>query len=364
MPRVKKTSIDQSSLKRHKNEPCFDCVPDLKTKLKESIKKHLESMSQQGVVFPTNLPLEILLAPSKRTMKNLRGKTGEKKRAQNGFILYRKDNHFIIQKDYPLASQPEISKIVKKRWETESAEKKNYYTILSSVDFLVHNELFGTGSNDYSVECTDHGSSSEKEFVEDQDDEPWKRAVTMPQMVLLPIAESQECFESTANSQRISSLQPAFYLQNIVTAKNSQAERHSSPSLASRESNHATDFNQCGLALPWNVALNSVATPVNSHTSNDSLLHLDVHLSDLVNAHESYTQTIGDNFSQRTECNLDFVNCTARIADDLCYAYTNTSTNLYYPHLLPQIPIVLSNDSTVMVISSLPHDNSNIITPY
>ncbi|CAG8627105.1 7648_t:CDS:1 [Racocetra fulgida] len=354
MPRIKKNSIDQSSLKRHKNDPCFDCVPDLKTKLKESIKRHLESMSQQGVVFPTNLPLEILLAPSKKTMKNLRGKTGEKKRAQNGFILYRKDNHFIIQKDYPLASQPEISKIVKKRWETESAEKKNYYTILSSVDFLVHNELFGTGSNDYNVECADHGSPSEKEFMEDQDDEPWKRAVTMPQMVLLPIAESQECFKSTANSQRISPLQPAFYLQNIVTAKNSQAERHWSPNPASRDSNHATDFYQCESDLPWNE----------THTLGDSSFQSDDHLIDLVNPPESYSQTIGNNFNQRTEYNLDFVNCTARIADDLCYAYANTSTNVYYPHLLPQNPVVLSNDSTVMVIAPLPHDNSNIITPY
>ncbi|CAG8676261.1 11206_t:CDS:1 [Dentiscutata erythropus] len=360
MPRVKKDSIDPSSLKRRKHDPCLDRIPDLKTKLKESIKKHLESMSQQGVVFPTNLPLEILLAPSKRTMKNLKGKTGEKKRAQNGFILYRKDNHFIIQKDYPLASQPEISKIVKKRWETESAEKKNYYTILSSVDFLVHNELFGAGSSDYNIENADHGSSSDKEFVDDQDDEPWKRAVTMPQMVLLPIAESQECFESTENSQRISSsLQPAFYLQNIVTAKSSRAERHSSPSPVSKDSDHMTDFYRCG---PWNVALDNAVTPVNpSHTSSDSLSQSNNHP---VNASELYAQTIGASFNQRTEYNFDLVNYAARMTNDFCYAYNNTSTNIYYPHLLSQTPVVLSNDSSVMVISPLPYDNCNIITPY
>ncbi|CAG8496341.1 hypothetical protein C2G38_2231891 [Gigaspora rosea] len=356
MPRVKKVSIDPSSLKRRKHDPCLDRVPDLKTKLKESIKKHLESMSKQGVVFPTNLPLEILLAPSKRTMKNLKGKTGEKKRAQNGFILYRKDNHFIIQKDYPLASQPEISKIVKKRWETESAEKKNYYTILSSVDFLVHNELFGAGSNDYNIESADHGSSSE-------DDEPWKRAVTMPQMVLLPIAESQECFESTANSQRIaSSLQPAFYLQNIVTAKSSRAEQHSSPSPVSKDSDHMTDFYRCG---PWNVALDNAVIKMNPiHASSDSLSQSNNHLSDQINAPESYAQTIGVNFNQRTECNLDFVNYTTRMTDDFSYAFNNTSTNIYYPHLLSQTPVVLSNNSSVMVISPLPYDNCNIITPY
>ncbi|RHZ78995.1 hypothetical protein Glove_153g52 [Diversispora epigaea] len=145
---------------------------DFREILKNAIKKHLDVIKSQGVILKTNLPLEELLAPSKKTLKKV------KKRAQNGFILYRKDNQSIVRQEYPHFSQPEISKKLQERWSVESFEIKNVYTILSSLDFLVHNELFGKKS-DQNAKCS----------------------VIVPQMVLMPEGDK-------------------FYLQNIATAEN------------------------------------------------------------------------------------------------------------------------------------------------
>ncbi|CAG8557023.1 5717_t:CDS:2 [Diversispora eburnea] len=97
---------------------------DFRLVLKNAIKKHLDAIKSQGVNLKTNLPLEELLAPSKKTLKK------GKKRAQNGFILYRKDNQSKVQKEHPFFSQPEISKILQERWSVEPSEIKNVYTIL------------------------------------------------------------------------------------------------------------------------------------------------------------------------------------------------------------------------------------------
>src|SRR6266487_5026127 len=79
-----KSSKKQSSRRRQVH--LFE-TPEFKAELKRSINENLEKMSQEGFAFPTNIPLEQLLAPCKKT----RGKKGRITRPQNAFILYRKD---------------------------------------------------------------------------------------------------------------------------------------------------------------------------------------------------------------------------------------------------------------------------------
>src|SRR3954447_19680479 len=91
-------------------------TPEFKAELKRSINENLEKMSQEGFAFPTNIPLEQLLAPCKKT----RGKKGRITRPQNAFILYRKDFQETIKTENPRADFKEISRIAGTRWKNET----------------------------------------------------------------------------------------------------------------------------------------------------------------------------------------------------------------------------------------------------
>ncbi|CAG8470058.1 13739_t:CDS:1 [Acaulospora morrowiae] len=209
MPRSKKQKNAPSSRSHRRKINAAkqsETIFDMKMKLKQAIKRHLRAMTDQGITFNTYLPLEELMSPSKKTLKNLQGRTGGMKRAQNGFILFRKDNQFRVQAEHPDVSQPEISKILKGRWATASPETKNIYMILSSIDFQAHKELFGENVNAENPECE---SASDKESTEDADTAPWKKFVTMPQMVLLPTSDNP----NSENSR---------YLQSIFSQHTTQ----------------------------------------------------------------------------------------------------------------------------------------------
>ncbi|CAG8493817.1 1571_t:CDS:2 [Funneliformis mosseae] len=147
-------------------------------------------MSQEGMRFPTNVPLEHLLVPRNRNKAKI-------SRSQNSFILYRKDLKVEIQRQNPNASLGDISKIISEKWKNESTEKRNFFTVLSRISFLIHDELSGVKGNTNQLNNED-ASSSEKEK------EPWRHSASTPQMVLWP-----------TELQEISSLhtQDSFYLQ-------------------------------------------------------------------------------------------------------------------------------------------------------
>jgi len=122
---------------RKRNIHLFE-TPEFKAKLTRSINEHLEKKSQEGLTFPTNIPLNQLLSPCKKT----RGKKGRITRPQNAFILYRKDFQDKIKKENPEADFMEISKIAGTWWKNETDQTRNNYILLSTLHSTVHQELF------------------------------------------------------------------------------------------------------------------------------------------------------------------------------------------------------------------------------
>ncbi len=95
-------------------------------KAKEIVKRYIDEMNRQGMKFPTHLPLEFLLRPS-------RSKCGGFGRPPNGYLIYRKDIKREITKKVPNAKLVEISKISSERWKIESPEIKNFlYGVVKS----------------------------------------------------------------------------------------------------------------------------------------------------------------------------------------------------------------------------------------
>ncbi|CAI2174215.1 12810_t:CDS:1 [Funneliformis geosporum] len=143
-------------------------------------------MSQEGMRFPTNVPLEILLVPRSRNRAKI-------SRSQNSFILYRKDLKVEIQRQNPHASLGDISKIISEKWKNESTEKRNFFTVLSRISFLIHDEISGVKNN---KQLNSEDAEKEKE--------PWRHSASTPQMVLWP-----------TELQEISSIhtKDSFYLQ-------------------------------------------------------------------------------------------------------------------------------------------------------
>ncbi|CAG8504150.1 13159_t:CDS:1 [Acaulospora colombiana] len=209
MPRVKKTSSSSTSSSSRRNniaDRSPEAISDMKRRLSDAINRHIREMAEQGIIFNTNLPLDELMAPSKKTLINLQNGTGGRKRAQNGFILFRKDNQFRVQAENPEVSQPEISKILKSQWAAAPRDVKNIYMILSSIDFQAHKELFGEDDRTSNTECESEGSTGRRNR------KTWKKFATMPQMVLLPVAEKTESSDS-------------FYLQDIYKYETNE-DRH------------------------------------------------------------------------------------------------------------------------------------------
>ncbi|RIB09383.1 hypothetical protein C2G38_2108716 [Gigaspora rosea] len=134
------TDAEDSSKKIMKN-PNFSCEKDLpivfenpsnsfntpQTDHEGSLKKMIEKISYQ-----ITLPQEKLLAPHKRKRQSRKPP-----RAQNKFILFRKDYIARARKEDPVRTKSmntrDFSKEAKQQWDAQPAEVKRLFTIMADV---------------------------------------------------------------------------------------------------------------------------------------------------------------------------------------------------------------------------------------
>ncbi|CAG8474063.1 8563_t:CDS:2 [Paraglomus occultum] len=104
---------------------------------RNAIRQEIKRIKRKYGVLLTALPLEDLLAGSKKT----RGDKGIG-REQNAFILYRKDLQAKLKNEGQKLTNAEISRIASAEWSKESNTVKNFFTVLAQSATRIHRKLF------------------------------------------------------------------------------------------------------------------------------------------------------------------------------------------------------------------------------
>ncbi|CAG8773082.1 40927_t:CDS:1 [Gigaspora margarita] len=106
------------------------------TDLEGSLKKMTEE-----TFYQTTLPPDVLLAPHKRKRRS-----GKPPRAQNKFILFRKDYIARVRKEDPVRTKSmntrDFSKEAKQQWEVQPVEVKRLFTIMADVAAKRHKAMY------------------------------------------------------------------------------------------------------------------------------------------------------------------------------------------------------------------------------
>ncbi|KAG9307055.1 hypothetical protein G9A89_016883 [Geosiphon pyriformis] len=126
----------------------------------------------KGITVPALfLSLEELLAPCKKTRTK---KTVQ--RPQNDYVIYRKEVQAEILAAHPDTPFIEISRITSVKWEKETQEKRNFFTLLAAIGNLIHNDVFP----DYQYKPTNKKTIPRSHMGPDKEAQPWELSASMP----------------------------------------------------------------------------------------------------------------------------------------------------------------------------------------
>jgi len=102
-----------------------------------AINTEIKKINNEYEILPTTLPLEDLMAGSKKVC-------GRKRigRQQNPFILFRKDVHAELNSGGQKLTVAEISRIASERWWNASDAVKKFFAVLAQSVNRIHKELF------------------------------------------------------------------------------------------------------------------------------------------------------------------------------------------------------------------------------